>query len=452
MWTRRSVPPPESEEAASSGASPTTAGAAEQRTEASEVSVATGSAEPPTPDPASMQAAVDAPPKPPNAVHLPDGSVPEVSDTSPVDPAPATPTLTPGGTGSEQAPVSRQRQVAKRYTPSQRAEILELAAAEGVSAASQKHGVSRFSIYEWQRKAERAAEGNGRSPLKGPDPSDIEAQRDREILAEWSKNPGLGPSQIRNQLRRRGIKVSVNTVRHVMEDAGYRPPKTKARLHDQRYVAVRPNHLWHLDYFVRFINKAKAHVLILLDDCSRFAVDSDVDDAERADLVIETFLRAVERHGRPETVMHDRGSAFWSWRGISRFTGLLTEMGIDQYVAEEKELNGKLENFNGNIQKELFDVHRFHDLADMRRHLQAHLHWYNHERTNQGLGGLLVPGDRYYGRHEEVLARIEAGVERDVLDVLKLGDRSLDLFKVVTRNGVTEIWLMGKKLLEFKSS
>jgi hypothetical protein len=27
---------------------------------------------------------------------------------------------------------------------------------------------------------------------------------------------------------------------------------------------------------------------------------------------------AVARHGRPERVMDDKGSAFWSWRGISR--------------------------------------------------------------------------------------------------------------------------------------
>jgi hypothetical protein len=33
-----------------------------------------------------------------------------------------------------------------------------------------------------------------------------------------------------------------------MEDAGYRPPKVKREPHDERFEAVRPNHLWHLDY------------------------------------------------------------------------------------------------------------------------------------------------------------------------------------------------------------
>lgn len=343
--------------------------------------------------------------------------------------------------------------IAKLYTPSQKAEAVEYAAAHGVSAASAKLGPSRFAIYAWRGKVAKAAKGEGVSPTSGSAPKEIEAQRDREILDEWHKHPGLGPSQIVNQLRRGKIKVSVNTARRVMEDAGYRPPKVQREPHDQRYEAVRPNHLWHLDFVQRHINRATTFTLILIDDHSRYVVGHGVDEgAERADMVIKTFEEAVARHGRPERVMNDKGSAFWSWRGISRFTELLTEMGIDQIPAEKKEWNGKVEVFNGNLHKEFFDVHRFYDLADMRRRLAAHLHWYNHARTHHALGGLLVPADRYYGRVEEVLARIEAGAGRDAQDLLELRDRCLELFKVTSRGGVPEVWLLGQKLLGAASS
>lgn len=345
------------------------------------------------------------------------------------------------------APPKLSSRVAKLYTPSQRAEAIEYAGKHGVTAASAKFGVSRFSLYDWQRKVAKAATGECTSPTSGPAPKDIEAARDREILDEWHKHPGLGPSQIVNQLRRAGIKVAVHTARRVMQDAGYRPPKVKREPHDERYEAVRPNHLWHLDFVSRHINRAYVFTLILIDDHSRYVVGHGVDEAERAEMVITTFQDAVARHGRPERVMHDKGSAFWSWRGISRFTELLTEMGIDQVVAEHKEWNGKVEVFNGNLHKELFDVHRFYDLAEMRRRLAAHLHWYNHARTHHALGGLLVPADRYYGRVEEVLARIEAGAGRDAKDLLDLRDRCLDLFKVTSRDGVPEVWLLGQKLL-----
>ena len=220
-----------------------------------------------------------------------------------------------------------KRRVAKRYTPTQKAQLLEAAAEEGQSATAEKFGVSRYSLHEWRRKVEKAAAGEGSSPTSGPDPQDIEAQRDREILGEWHNHPGLGPSQIRNQLRRKSIKVSVNTVRHVMEDAGYRPPKVKSQKHDQRYEAVRPNHIWHADYVQRYIHRTSTFSLIFIDDHSRYVVGHGIDDAERADMVIKVFEEAVARHGKPEAMMHDKGSAFWSWRGISRFTALLTELG-----------------------------------------------------------------------------------------------------------------------------
>ena len=343
----------------------------------------------------------------------------------------------------------RQKTVARRYTPSEKANVLEFAAENGISAAAEKYNVSRFSIYQWEKKLEKAAKGEGPSPTSGPPASEIEEQRDQEILGEWKKHPGLGPSQIRNQLRRRSIRVSVQTVRNVMESAGYRPPKVKREPHDQKFEAVRPNHMWHLDFVNRHINRATTFTLILIDDYSRFVIGHGIDDAERADMVISTFEQAVERYGKPERVMHDRGSAFWSWKGISRFTSLLVELGIDQVVAEHKEHNGKVEVFNANLHKELFDVQRFFSLEELQRKMATHLHWYNHVRTHHALGGLLVPADRQYGRSEEVLARIEAGAGSDLERDFDLRNRSLDIFKVVNQSGVTEVWLMGKKILSF---
>jgi putative transposase len=339
------------------------------------------------------------------------------------------------------------RRVARIYTPSQKAQALELAATKGVTEASKELGISRFSIYDWRRKTKLAAEGKGDSPTSGPDPADVEAKRDQEILDMWRTHPGLGPSQVRNQLRRQGIKVSTHTVRRIMEDAGYRPPKVKRHEHGKSFEAVRPNHMWHLDFVHRFIGRAPTFTLIIIDDCARYVVGHGVDDAERADMVTDAFEDAVQRHGKPEMVMHDKGSAFWSWRGISKFTALLEELGVDQIVAPHKEWNGKVEVFNGNLHKEFFDTQRFYDVAEMKRRLESHLHWYNHRRTHHALGGLLVPADRYYGRTAEVLSRIEAGIAADANDALSLRDRVFELFKVTSIGGQPEVWLMGQRLL-----
>lgn len=356
-------------------------------------------------------------------------------------------------TESASEPKPNGSKVARRYTPSEKAVILEYAAAHGVSAAHEKYGASRPTIYEWRRKLRLAAEGKGPSPTSGSDPDEVRKQRDQEILGEWRRHRGLGPSQIKNQLGRRGIRVAVGTVRRVMEEAGYRPPKVRRHEHDERFEAARPNHLWHLDFLHRNINRASTFTLILIDDHSRFVVGHGVDDAERADLVIETFERAVTRYGRPESVMHDRGSAFWSWSGMSRFSRLLEELGVDQMAVKHKEHNGKVEVFNANLAKELFDVHHFYDLAEMKRRLSAHLDWYNHQRTSHALGGLLVPADRYYGRADEVMARIAAGAAQSPdLHGIDLRDRAVDLLRVVQRGGAQELWLMGRKVLSFGQS
>ena len=370
-------------------------------------------------------------------------TAPAVATASP--PAPAS---SPAASANATAKAGA-RKTARRYTPSEKAQALEYAAAHGMTAASKALGISRFALYQWQKRLQQAAAGLAPSPTSGPGPDELAAQRDREILAMWKKHPGLGPSQIRNQLRRQGVKVSVHTVREVMIADGYRPPKVKRTGHSERYEAVRPNHLWHLDFVHRYIHRSNTFTLILIDDHSRYVVGHEVDDAERADLVLDTFERAVARHGRPEMVMHDKGSAFWAWNGISRFTALLTELGVDQIAAQHKEWNGKVEVFNANLHKELFDVRRFYNVADMRKHLAAHLHWYNHQRTHHALGGVLVPADRYYGRADEVMARLTAGTGRDGRDGLALGTRQLHLLQVVSKNGATEVWLMGRKVLEF---
>jgi transposase InsO family protein len=258
----------------------------------------------------------------------------------------------------------------------------------------------------------------------------------------------LGPSQVRNQLRRQGFKVSVFTVRRVLEENGYVTPKVKRRdAHDQRYEAIRPNQLWHLDFVHRYVNKQKVYVLFLVDDYSRFLVGAAMWDGERVEAVIEVFEQAVARHGRPETVMSDGGSAFYSWRGVSRFTRLLEELSIDQLIAKDPEVNGKVEVLNATVAKELFSQEMFFDLAQARRRLESWVSFYNLRRTHHALGGLLVPADRYFGRAAEVLSAIEAGASGDGQgEPAPAWERQMDLIKLVSCKGQVELWCMGRRL------
>jgi hypothetical protein len=46
-----------------------------------------------------------------------------------------------------------------------------------------------------------------------------------------------------------------------------------------------------------------------------------------------------------------------------------------------------------------------------------------------------------------VLACIEAGAGRSIGEGVDLRDRCLELFKVTSRGGVPEVWLLGQQLL-----
>lgn len=341
------------------------------------------------------------------------------------------------------------KRVAKTYTPSQRAQALECAAAEGPAAAAKKLGISRFSIYAWQRRASLHAQGKlADSPVVGSD-DDHAAARNRRILDEWQSHPGLGPSQVRNQLRRQGLKVSVHTVRCILEENGYVTPKVRREsVHDGRYEAVRPNHMWHLDFLHRHIHKQKVYILLIVDDFSRFIAGGAIWDGERVAAVVDTFLAAVNRHGKPEKAMSDGGSAFYAWKGVGQFTRLLEELEIDQLIAKIPQVNGKLEVLNANIQKELFNKETFFDLGEAQRRLSVWISFYNMRRTHHGLGGLLVPADRYFGRADEVIAQIEAGHSPDGFgEPISPGERQLDLFRITSQRGQVELHLLGHRIL-----
>lgn len=99
------------------------------------------------------------------------------------------------------------------------------------------------------------------------DPAVVRERRSRAI---WWKHPGLGPSQIRNQLRRARLKITTHPVRVTMEENGDVPPKSRKKdVHDERYEAVRPNMMWQVGFLHRYIHKQKVYVLLLNDDYPR---------------------------------------------------------------------------------------------------------------------------------------------------------------------------------------
>jgi len=348
-------------------------------------------------------------------------------------------------------PTSAQKRVAcgRRYSPAQKAQILLDARETGVEEAVAKHGCSSWSIYEWRRQQKRLGEAAlAAEPQRAPELAldATQAERQEMILTLWRQQPGLGPSQIRNQLKRKGYKASVSTVRAIMETYGYVQPKTRRKEHTGRYEAIRPLQLYHLDFCHFHVHRQKQCLLLILDDHSRFIPGWTLLKSEHAAGVLEAFEKTVNRYGRPEAVMTDRGGAFHVWNGLSQFERQLEEYGIDHYLAKEPQVNGKAEALMATVQKELISQVEFTDLADAQRQIRRWIRFYNYQRTHHGLGGLLVPADRFHGWEQQTLKRIEQGHGADFQDLLSPEGRGLELFKVVSVAGQPAVYLMGTKI------
>ena len=348
-----------------------------------------------------------------------------------------------------------QARKGRRYGVAEKNEVLREAASIGVGAAAKKMGVSRWSIYEWQRrqdgartrqKAEQALAPRSSRPKRNG--QKLSEERYHLIAETWLENQALGPRQVRQLLRRNhGVRVGTSTARRVMEEHGYVPPKIKVeRRPARRYEAVRPNQQWHFDFLHFFLHKKKLFILLIEDDFSRFLVGWALCEGERAEPVIETFDLAIARHGKPEQIVVDGGSGFFSWRGESQLERACGDYGIDFIKASKRGSNSKLEALNANVRKELLSRVEFADVADARFQIARWVRGYNFDRVHEGLGGLLVPADRFFGRVEEVLAQIERGDPVVVPGPLSPDARTLELFRVVSRGGRPELWLLGERV------
>jgi putative transposase len=357
-----------------------------------------------------------------------------------------------GTEGTTRSPAHRARH-GRRYGVAEKQAILVAAQQLGVTAAATEHGVSRWSVYEWRRrqagaksKVAAATALVPRSSRPHRSPNQLAEDRYHLIAETWLANQALGPRQIRNQLRRtHALRVGTSTVRRVLEEHGYVPPKIKVeRRVARRYEAVRPNQQWHLDFIQFYVHKARVYLLLIEDDYSRFLVGHRLCEGERAQPVCEAVDQAIARHGRPEVMVVDGGSGFFSWRGQSQLERLCGDYGIDFVKAQKLGGNSKIEALNANVRKELLSRIEFADLTDAAARSATWVRGYNLERVHEGLGGLLVPADRYFGRGDEVLAAIERG--EPVGASASLAGRALDLFRVKSVGGKPELWLLGERI------
>ena len=232
---------------------------------------------------------------------------------------------------------------------------------------------------------------------------------EQAILDYKKKYPSMQPAQLKKQLKRfKGWRLSVKAIARVLKANGYEMVHRGSRPEGPepiRFEAPRRGALWQADFGEFRVAGERLHLLVVLDDFSRFVVGHCLADSPDAEEVIPTLRDAIARHGKPEAIRTDRGGAFLSGE-LGRY--LETEL-IDHIVGRSyhPEGGGKVESLIGTVRRELWDVEHFEDREVAEKRLESFFEDYNHRRAHMGIDGL-TPADRFFGRGDRMLAAIDA--------------------------------------------
>lgn len=366
-----------------------------------------------------------------------------------------------GGGAAETAATSR---TTGRYAKQFKEEVLgQVAAGRKKTEIAKQYGINETNIYRWIRQAEAnggtVPEARSTKPPTNASPINEEH---RSLVLELKKSrPKMGPAQIQNHLRRfHAIKISRQMIGRIFAEAGI-PLQKRAAANaegdpaDNRFEMSRPNELWAVDFKEFWIHTEKVHGLFVIDDFSRFCVGYALTQKPTADLAIETVNAAIQRYGRPERLLSDRGPQFHAWNGVSRFDAFLGEFLTDHTVTKAGHCytNGKIEAFNRTLEEELLDVEELASLKEAERRIAEFVAEYNFFRTHMGIVGL-VPADRYFGMVKEAQQALLEGLKkagpgltwlRGLVSQDGPGLRLPTFLQLVLRDGKIELVVLGQR-------
>jgi putative transposase len=343
-----------------------------------------------------------------------------------------------------------------RFTQEQKLAVLETAKGVGIKKAAEMAGVHFTTVYDWRGQLDvwgQEAFLSYKAASAGRGIKRITEAQEKAVVECWGRYGGFGPSQVRNQLRRQGVTISTRSVQKIMEANGYRGIRKKAEGKEfERFEASRPLELVQVDILEFFIHKLKVYLLLLLDDFSRFILGWRLFEETSVDKVIGVFREAIGRYGKMEEVLSDRGFVFYSWRGVNRFERFLEAEGIhhSHARAHHPQTLGKVEAANRQLQKELIGRKEFGGTSEAEAAIGQWVHSYNYRRTHQGLGGLLVPADRFHGRVQEVLKEISDGLDPETESCYGMEGISRSLINVVLEaQGRVTLYVLGQPIKVF---
>ncbi len=307
----------------------------------------------------------------------------------------------------------RFRHMRNKQEVDRRVKILGFWNTHGLKATKDAFGVSRPTLFRWQKQL-----GDSGGKIDSLDPKSTAPKERRKrivpdgveafIIKEREAHPRLGKEKLRKLLKDEGITISVSKVGRIIKNLKERdllPTYTKVSLQGktgrvtkrkepkrkpkQRLKDFRPEHagdLIEIDAVILIQDGVRRYILTAIDIESDFAFAyayKSLSSASATDF-LRKFLAIVPFEIR--RVQTDNGSEF-----AKHFASELEALGIPHFhtYPRSPKMNAFIERFNRTIQEEFAYGHRAtlaHDIASFNEKLVEWLIWYDTKRPHHSLG------------------------------------------------------------------
>ena len=288
---------------------------------------------------------------------------------------------------------------------------------------SDLYGVSKVAIIRWTQRYEARGLA-GLEPLPSYKPSEQRANRvaaaEQAIGEVLKANPEAGVGKVQGALYRHGfLDLARETVRKLLRGRGHGPQGERFRRRNRpkkvrTFERANPNDLWQTD-IMTFMLKGQYRVYVIgfLDDNSRFITGWGLYRFQTNANVQEVFRAAIEKHGLPKEVLSDNGRQYHSWRGRSKFTDMLTKLGIRHIRSRpyHPQTQGKIESFWRNLLQECLQKTPLSTFEEAKDKIGEYVEYYNFKRPHQGINNL-IPSDKFYRVGDQVKQIIAANTEK----------------------------------------
>ncbi|MDP2866335.1 MAG: IS3 family transposase [Elusimicrobiota bacterium] len=300
---------------------------------------------------------------------------------------------------------------------------------QGLSLAdvARMYGASQYSIRRWAQAYERnGLAGLETAPTGRPRRLSQKVEAAQQLVKDVVKaDPDAGIGKIQGALYRQGfLQMARETVRSLLRRNGVGPQEVKLKRRNKpvrvkSFERACPNDLWQTDIMTFMLRgQYRVYMIGFMDDNSRFLVGWGLYRFQKGENVMEVFRAAIEKRGMPKEVLSDNGRQYHSWRGTSKFTSMLTKLGIRHIRSRpyHPQTCGKIESFWRNLNQECLTKHPLATFEEAQAKIGEYVEYYNFKRPHQGIGNL-IPSDRYYGVAGQV-KQIIAGNTAEVQEAM----------------------------------